>query len=132
MATFTTFGRRPLFADFAIACTVSRTLASASNWPHASLLAWVLMPDHWHGLIELGEHESLSRSVARAKAAGRRTWRESHGADAPLWAPGFHDHALRKEESILHCARYIVRNPVRAGLVKRCADYPFWDAIWLP
>jgi hypothetical protein len=28
-------------------------------------------------------------------------------------------------------ARYVVANPLRAGLVKRLGDYPLWDAIWL-
>ena len=131
LVTFTTFDRLPFFADFGDARTTSRTLAAPSSWPHARLLAWVLMPDHWHGLIELGERESLSRSVARAKAQTCREWRRTHGNDH-LWAPGFHDHALRSEEALLQCARYIVLNPVRAGLVGRCADYPFWDAVWLP
>ncbi|MBB5859537.1 hypothetical protein GGR69_001194 [Xanthomonas arboricola] len=29
-------------------------------------------------------------------------------------------------------ARYLIANPLRAGLVARVGDYPFWDAIWLP
>ena len=45
--------------------------------------------------------------------------------------PGFHDHALREEENLLHAARYIVANLKRAGLVQRVSDYPYWDAIWL-
>jgi len=28
-------------------------------------------------------------------------------------------------------ARYIVANPLRAGLVESVRDYPHWDAIWL-
>jgi len=28
-------------------------------------------------------------------------------------------------------ARYIVANPLRAGLVERLGDYPLWDAVWL-
>ena len=38
---------------------------------------------------------------------------------------------LRKEEDILEIARYIVANPLRAGLVKKLNDYPLWDAIWV-
>lgn len=48
-----------------------------------------------------------------------------------LWQKGFHDHALRKEEEILATARYIVANPLRAGLTRRIGDYPLWDAGWL-
>jgi hypothetical protein len=38
---------------------------------------------------------------------------------------------LRREEDVLSVARYIVVNPLRAGLVARVGDYPLWDAVWL-
>jgi len=46
-------------------------------------------------------------------------------------ATSFHYHALRNEESIKAAARYIIANPLRAGLVQRIEDYPLWDALWL-
>ncbi len=131
LLTFTTRRRQQLFTGFARAGMVASVLSAASTWPEARLLAWVLMPDHWHGLIELRGDEPLSRRVARAKAECTRQWNRTHGDGTSLWAPGFHDHALRTEESLVDCARYIVLNPVRAGLVRRCGDYPFWDAIWV-
>jgi len=48
-----------------------------------------------------------------------------------VWARAFHDRALRKEENIHAAARYVVLNPVRARLVTRLRDYPYWNAIWL-
>src|SRR5690606_31752661 len=88
LLTFTTAGRRSTFSSFDTACLVSRALASASSWPHACLLAWVLMPDHWHGLVQIEGGEHLSRSVARAKSAATRGWRDEYRVVAPLWAPG--------------------------------------------
>jgi len=38
---------------------------------------------------------------------------------------------LRNDEDLLDVARYVVANPVRAGLVPRVGDYPFWNAVWL-
>ena len=35
------------------------------------------------------------------------------------------------DEDLKKTARYIVANPLRAGLVKRLGDYPHWDALWL-
>jgi hypothetical protein len=32
---------------------------------------------------------------------------------------------------VVKVARYIVYNPVRAGLVSRIGDYPHWDAVWV-
>ena len=48
-----------------------------------------------------------------------------------MWAPAFHDHALRKVEDLLQAARYIVMNPARAGLSRRIDDYPCWNCVWL-
>ena len=131
LVTFTTLGRKRCFANLEAACLVSAVFSEASNWPHARLMAWILMPDHWHGLIELGGSEPLSRCVSRIKAATTRRFNAERMTSGSLWASGFHDRALRREESLVECAGYIVLNPVRAGLVQTCADYPFWDAIWL-
>ena len=48
-----------------------------------------------------------------------------------VWAEGFNDRALRLEDDVLFAARYIITNPVRAGLVSRVHDYSYWDAVWL-
>ncbi len=42
-----------------------------------------------------------------------------------------HGRSLRKDEDLVHLARYVVANPVRAGLVERLGDYPLWDAQWV-
>jgi REP element-mobilizing transposase RayT len=49
----------------------------------------------------------------------------------PVWSKAFHDHALRKEEDIVATARYIVSNPIRAGLVAHIGEYSLWDAVWI-
>ncbi|GBH14379.1 REP element-mobilizing transposase RayT [Pseudomonas syringae pv. actinidiae] len=38
---------------------------------------------------------------------------------------------MRNEQDMAGLARYIVANPLRAGLVKKLGDYPLWDAIWV-
>jgi hypothetical protein len=48
-----------------------------------------------------------------------------------LWQPGFHDHAVRAEEDLRALARYVIQNPVRAGLATSVRQYPHWDAVWV-
>jgi REP element-mobilizing transposase RayT len=43
----------------------------------------------------------------------------------PLWQPGYYDQVLHEGEPILGVARYVVMNPVRAGLVADPRDYEF-------
>lgn len=129
LVTFTTARRRPWFREWDAASAVARALADPAGWADSKLLCWVLMPDHWHGMVQLGECEPLSRNVGRAKAMASRCWKA--GDESRLWQAGFHDRALRAEDQMLDVARYIVANPVRAGLVTRLRDYPYRDANWL-
>lgn len=55
----------------------------------------------------------------------------SHKAGGPLWQNGFHDRAIRNESDLLPAARYVIANPIRAGLVSSVCDYPYWNAKWL-
>ena len=83
------------------------------------------MPDHVHWLVQLNSGANLGEVVRRFKA------KVSVVLGSPVWQRGFHDRALRKGEDVVGVARYIVANPVRAGLARRVGDYPHWDAAWL-
>lgn len=131
LLTVTTVRREPLFADFPKACCIARCFESRVCLGENQLLAWVLMPDHAHWSLQLGEGERLETSVGRLKAVSARQLNRLSGRRGPVWTSAFHDHALRNEEEVLPTARYIVANPMRAGLVRRVGDYPFWNAQWL-
>ncbi|MEZ2419222.1 transposase [Luteibacter sp. RCC_6_2] len=130
LVTTTTWNRAPLFRDIAFARRASRICHSPKAWKDARCLAWVLMPDHWHGLIELHDGD-ISRVVARYKAMVSSSIKRSTGRVSPVWQKSFHDRALRKDDDVKAAARYIVANPLRAGLVDRIGDYPYWNAAWL-
>jgi REP-associated tyrosine transposase len=117
--------RAPVFSDFNRARTAIRVLMEEDKLGATSTLAFVLMPDHLHWLFQLGDHADIGRVVGRVKSLIARR------LDGGVWQPGFYDHALRKDEDIATVARYIVANPVRAGLVSRLGDYPHWDATWM-
>jgi REP element-mobilizing transposase RayT len=99
-------------------------------WPDARLVAWVLMPDHLHLMVELGEKDSLSLVVQRLKSVISTAIRRELG-NVNVWQAGFHDHAIRRNESVRDVGRYLIANPLRAGIVACVGDYPFWDAEWL-
>ena len=131
LLTTVTEGRRRLFSDWKAASVAASVMGRADSWPGANLLCWVLMPDHWHGLVELSGEVQLAEVVRVAKGRSARSINLVLGRTGTVWMPGFHDRALRHEDNNVHAARYIVANPLRAGLAKRVGDYPFWDAVWL-
>ncbi|WP_273085363.1 REP-associated tyrosine transposase [Stenotrophomonas nitritireducens] len=131
LLTTTTHERRPLFAHWLCARVAAASLARPESWPGAALLCWVLMPDHWHGLVRLQDNGNLGAAMRHAKGHSARAVNLALERSGPVWSRAFHDHALRADEDVLRCARYVIANPLRAGLVERIGDYPYWDAVWL-
>ena len=131
LVTSVTIGRTPFFHDFRAGCAAARCFEEHAVLDEAHMLAWVLMPDHAHWLIQLGEKRSLSTIVGRIKAASARMANRVLKRQGPLWDRAFYDHALRADEDLRQAARYVIANPIRAGLVKRAGDYPFWNAVWM-
>lgn len=131
LVTTVTRDRLPYSGDFAVGCAAARCFDDARILQDARMLAWVLMPDHAHWLIQLGENHALGAMINRLKSASARAANRVLQRDGPLWARAFHDHALRAEEDLCRSARYVVANPVRAGLVGRVGEYPFWNAVWV-
>ncbi|HEX4550989.1 REP-associated tyrosine transposase [Pseudomonas sp.] len=122
--------RRPVFADWRIGRLLIEQMRAADEAGLVVSLAWVVMPDHLHWLVEL-KRGSLAQLMCRVKSRSSRSVNLLRGNSEPLWQRGYHDRALRRDENLKAAARYIVMNPLRAGLVQRLGDYPLWDAIWL-
>src|SRR5690606_33354604 len=129
LVTTVTDQRRPLFYSLPLARTVVRTLYRVF---YAETLCYCLMPDHLHWLLQLRENGELSQVVQLVKSVSAHAINRQVKLPLPrVWQPGFDDHALRKEEDVRAVARYVVANPLRAGLVQRIGDYPHWNALWL-
>ncbi|WP_299183017.1 transposase [uncultured Neptuniibacter sp.] len=120
---FTTQKREPIFSNPLAARQAVLALRQLS--PSADTIAFVVMPDHIHWLMHLKDSYSLSETVKLFKKLCTRALKQS------IWQTGFYDHAVRSEESIIDIARYIVMNPVRAGLCRSVRNYPWWDCIYL-
>ena len=129
--TASTRSREPLFTHVWAAHAACRCFADASLLGDASLLAWVLMPDHAHWLLQLGEEDALDTVVARLKSASARKANAAMGRNGAVWAKAYYDRALRSDDDMVDVARYIITNPLRKGLVNRIGDYPYWNAAWL-
>jgi putative transposase len=91
--------------------------------------AYVIMPDHFHWLVQPGKDESLDRLVGRLKANSTRALNKLRGSNSKVWQKSFHDHALRREEQLKMFIEYILNNPVRAGLADTFDKYPFSFAV---
>jgi hypothetical protein len=130
--TIATLFRRPVFRDPLAARAVAQLHLRNAPWGASSWLAWVLMPDHWQGLVVLGATESLEALAGRFKAMSARSVDPRHCINGWLWGRGFQDRALADDESLVDAARYLVAAPRRTGLVESLGQYPYWDTAWPP
>ena len=91
--------------------------------PDVRLDAFVVMPDHFHGLFVLhpaaaGVSSSVSRVVGGLKAATTlRINRERQAPGAAVWQRSYYFRLLRSPESIERAREYIRRNPAEAAHV---------------
>ncbi|WP_434569675.1 REP-associated tyrosine transposase [Pseudomonas sp. Z3-8] len=122
--------RQPVFSDWRLGRLLVAEFKHAHDSGQVNSLAWVVMPDHFHWLLQIMDSQ-LSRIIGATKARCTHSVNNTIGATGPLWQSGFHDRAIRDDVELLPFARYIIANPLRAGLVSRIGDHPLWDAAWL-
>ena len=78
--------------------------------------AWVIMPNHFHALVEPAEGVALRDIVQRWKGASAREINLARGATGKLWQHEPFDHIVRSEAQLNHFRRYLALNPSKAGL----------------
>jgi putative transposase len=122
--TACTVDRRARLDDpvwFAVLIVQIRQLAGEEKF---AVLAYCAMPDHLHLLVEgLLEDSQLPTFVLRLKQRTGFLYRRMTGR--PLWQSGYYDRVLRHEEMSATVCRYILENPVRAGLTSTVGAYPY-------
>lgn len=121
LVTICTRDRRAVLADEPMAGIVGSTLRSASANVTVDLLVWCVMPDHLHALVAPIERANVVDWVRRFKGPVAAKARK-HGI-RQLWQRSFHDRVLRADEAVREVARYVLGNPVRAGLVDCWKDW---------
>jgi|SRR5687767_1201492 putative transposase len=121
--TFCTLERRATFLDSGVVAVVLMQFRRTAQTAAFVILAYCLMPDHVHLLVEgSSETSDLRRFAKRAKQSAAQAY--SHRFKGRLWQEGYYDRVLRPGEDPRVIARYIVENPVRAGLVRSALEYP--------
>ena len=129
MLTTRVADRRRVFVDAPSVECVVEALRCSDRERRSRTLAWVVMPDHVHWLMQLREG-NISRCMQAFKSRSSRALNLHRHTEGALWQRGFYDHCVRSDESLENQARYLIENPVRAGLVDRIGRYPYLWTRW--
>ena len=102
------------------------------NWLHFDavhyrLIAWVVMPNHVHLLVEIWDRP-LAAIVKSWKAYSARHINRHLDRSGSLWQEDYWDRRIRDEEHFRKALRYVEGNPARAGLVGDPGEWPFSSA----
>ena len=121
--------RAPVFLDIELGHFVATQFLQLAVAFKLEVIAYVVMPDHVHTLVA-GQSEdcSLQPYMHRFKQATGYEWRHRRGHRRRLWQEGYYDRILRDKDATEGVVRYILENPVRAGLVDDVRAYPLVGA----
>jgi putative transposase len=95
---------------------------------------WVVLPDHLHCVIELPPDDAdfstrwrlikmgFSKEMPRTE---RLSSVRTRGGERGIWQRRYWEHLIRDEADYRTHMDYVHINPVKHGLVKRVADWPY-------
>jgi len=89
---------------------------------------WVLMPNHYHLLLEIKKPERLSSIMSGLARSYVYCYHKKYQSCGHLWQGRFQSQPIQKETYLLACGRYIERNPVKANLTTYAEDYLYSSA----
>jgi putative DNA methylase len=92
------------------------------------LLAWIVMPNHVHVLIEPMSGHSLSDIVGAWKSITSRRIKKLTGMKEAVWQADYWDRYIRDEAHYHNAVSYVHHNPVVARLVVAAEDWPWSSA----
>ena len=128
--TFCTHHRRCYFVATAIVELTRTQILRAAVEQTFAVIAYCFTPDHLHLLVQ-GDAEGadLKQFIRMSKQYSAFYVARSLESQR-LWQRFSFERVLRSNEETWSVAKYIVNNPVRAGLVSHPAEYPFWGSAW--
>jgi len=113
--------RDVIFRDELDYLTFLRILAARREW---LCHAFCLMPNHYHLLVEASP-VSLSRGMHRLNGAFARRFNVRRERSGHLFEGPYRPEPVARDAHFLEASRYIVLNPVRAGLCAEPAAWPW-------
>lgn len=134
--TVVTYARRPILTTEHGRTFLRSAIESVRMRRPFSLVATVLLPDHWHLIMQLPQGDSrysirmkeiksqfteqwLAAELPEAKVTESQLKRGERG----IWQPRFWEHTVRDEEDLERCVDYIHWNPRKHSLVDRVRDW---------
>ena len=106
-------------------------LAEAAARTPMRLLAYCLMPNHWHLMLWPAQDGALARCMTWLTLTHTQRWHARRGSagSGHLYQGRYKSFLVQADDHLLAVARYVERNPLRARLVRRAEAWR-WGSLW--
>jgi putative transposase len=124
-------GRATLFKKQSDYAAFEKVLRQAWERSAMRLLAYVVLPSHWH-LVVWPQHDGeLSTYAQWLTVTHVRRWHAHHHTEGtgPVYQGRFKSFPVQQDDHLHTVCRYVERNPLRANLVKRAEEWR-WSSLW--
>lgn len=116
--------REPIFLDDADRAAFVNNLGRVAGRFDWRLWAWCLMGNHYHLLVETLQ-PTLSRGMREVNGVYTQGFNRRHGRVGHVLQGRYKAVLVDKDSYLLELSRYVVLNPVRAGLVATTGEWPW-------
>jgi REP-associated tyrosine transposase len=112
-------------------CAFEDLMAEARSRLPIRILAYCLMPNHWHLLLWPLADGDLTRFVQWLTMTHAVRWNRAHGTvgNGAVYQSRFKSIPIERGPHLFWAWRYVERNPLRANLVSRAEDWK-WGSLW--
>lgn len=117
-------GRRTVFHKQGDYAAFLKLLGQAAERTPVRLLAYCLLPNHFHLALWPRADGELSDYMMWLLTAHVRRYHQHYHSSGHVWQGRFRAFPIQEDDHLLTVLRYIERNPVRAGLVAKAEDWP--------
>jgi len=117
--------REPIFANDGNYLFLLRRLKTfLADFP-LTVIAYCLMPNHYHFLVRPDEDDVVSKLFQRLFNSYAQAFNKQQGRSGTLFQGRAKSVLVDRDEYAIHLSRYIHLNPVRAKLAGNPADWPY-------
>jgi putative transposase len=106
-------------------------LEEAQDISDMRILAYCIMPNHWHLVLCPRNDGDLSRFLHWLTVTHTRQWhiQESNIGTGHLYQGRYKSFIIQEDGHLLNVCRYVEKNALRAGLIDRAENWQ-WSSVW--
>ncbi len=124
--------KNPLFKESENYLFALQLIKKYANEYHLSVIAYCLMPKHYHLLIRQNSATTVGKLAQSVFNSYAKAFNKRYNRSGTLFEGRYKSILIDQDAYLLHICRYIHANPVKASLVKKPEEWPFSNYLeWI-